>query len=271
MRQFQVSTHLSRIVYCSTEAKVEFAEIRTEILYFSHSPALKFLPTPLRTTSNSYRSKFNVIAFPLTFFPSLLNMPVKSTKLRASRSAPPTANTASPSDGHALEGREVMICWEDGVWYNAVVVRYYPQHDEYKLVYRSDDGIEITSLANRRWVLAPKKRQTDYSHPVLDGCIIQFLYPKDKKTYRAMVYDYSEGGGKLKICYINEHCTDNLKGGGWQFITDSPCVEGRYKVRYKVSAQTVAERTKNYKPQIRKRRKREGRKYQVPQREVLKG
>eukprot|EP00177_Eucheuma_denticulatum_P001758 GFKZ01003162.1.p1 GENE.GFKZ01003162.1~~GFKZ01003162.1.p1 ORF type:complete len:194 (+),score=25.60 GFKZ01003162.1:271-852(+) len=124
--------------------------------------------------------------------------------------------------GSNLEGREILLCWDDGVWYEAIVVCYYPDLDEYKLVYRSDDAIEITRLRDRRWVLAPKKHCLS-GETVLDGAIIEFEYPNDGKKYRAMIYDYSHHGDRLKIAYIDEHSTDNLKGGGWTFVTSSPC------------------------------------------------
>lgn len=127
-------------------------------------------------------------------------------------------------EGSELEGREVLVCWDDGVWYDAVVVCYYPREDEYKLVYRADDGIEIAKLRDRRWILAPKKKAHN-DRPVLDGATIEFEYPSDGVRYKAMVYDYSHHGERLKIAYIDEHTTDNLKGGGWDFLTSSPCLD----------------------------------------------
>lgn len=131
--------------------------------------------------------------------------------------------------GHALVGREVLVCWDDGVWYDAVVVCYFEKDDEYKLVYRADDGIEIACLRNRRWLVAPKKLSTP-KRPVLDGAIVEFLYPKDGIRYQAMIYDYSHRGERLKIAYLDEHTTDHLKGGGWDFISPSPCSEDPDKV-----------------------------------------
>lgn len=126
--------------------------------------------------------------------------------------------------GEELVGREILICWDDGLWYDAVVVRYYPRPDEYKVVYRADDGVEITSLRKRRWTIAPKKSRINNS-VILDGAIIQFIYPPDGKTYKAMIYDFSNSGKRIKIAYLNEHSTDTLKGEGWQFLTSSPCIE----------------------------------------------
>lgn len=110
------------------------------------------------------------------------------------------------------------------MWYDAVVVAYYPESDEYKIVYRSDDGVEIARLRNRRWILAPKKRPVN-GIPVLDGAIVEFEYPHDGKRYLAMIYDYTHRGERLKVVYINEHSTDKLKGGGWDFVRGSPCVD----------------------------------------------
>lgn len=154
-------------------------------------------------------------------------------------------------EGSELEGREALICWDDGVWYDAIIVCYYPRENEYKLVYRADDGIEVAKLRDRRWILAPKKRARQ-NRPVLDGAIIEFEYPSDGVRYKAMVYDYSHRGERLKIAYIDEHTTDNLKGGGWDFLTSSPCLE---------DAMSNVERTQEEgaRAQRRERRERERR------------
>lgn len=110
------------------------------------------------------------------------------------------------------------------MWYDAVVVAYYPETNEYKIVYRSDDGVELAPLHNRRWILAPKKRPFN-GIPVLDGAIVEFEYPHDGERYLAMVYDYTHRGERLKVVYIDEHTTDKLKGGGWEFIKGSPCLD----------------------------------------------
>ena len=126
--------------------------------------------------------------------------------------------------GQDLVGREILVCWDDGVWYDAVVVQYYYDDEEYKIVYRADDGIEVTKLCNRRWILVPKKKDCT-NQPILDGATIEFLYPPDGNRYKAMIYAYSNCGERLKIAYIDEHSTDNLKGGGWEFVSPSPCLD----------------------------------------------
>lgn len=126
--------------------------------------------------------------------------------------------------GKQLVGRELLICWVDGSWYEAVVVAYYPAKNEYKLVYRQDDGIEVISLDKRRWVLLPKKHANLQPGPILDGAIIEFEYPRDQKRYKAMIYAYSEDASRLEIAYLEEHSTDSLKGEGWELITPSPCL-----------------------------------------------
>ena len=126
--------------------------------------------------------------------------------------------------GLDLIGREILMCWEDGIWYDAVVVRYYQNVDEYKVVYISDDAIEITSLSTEKFIVKPKQRRGP-TNPVLVGSIIEFTYPSDKKRYKAMVYSHSYTGDRIKIAYINEHNTDNLRGGGWDFLKASPCVD----------------------------------------------
>lgn len=145
---------------------------------------------------------------------------------RERRQQPPTP-PASPHplsrlDGDDLIGREVLVRWDDDVWYDALVVTYYPVPDEYKLVYRADDAIEVSKLCDLRWMLAPKKKARP-NNPVLEGAIIEFEYPTDGKRYKAMIYNYTHGGERLKIAYIDDHTTDALKGGGWDFLTDSPC------------------------------------------------
>lgn len=138
--------------------------------------------------------------------------------------------TGSPAENDEVEygldliGREILICWEDGIWYDAVVVRFYQDVDEYKVVYISDDAIEITSLSSEKFIVKPKQRRGP-TNLVLVGAIIEFTYPLDKKRYKAMVYGHSYNGDRLKIAYINEHNTDNLRGGGWDFLKESPCVD----------------------------------------------
>lgn len=125
--------------------------------------------------------------------------------------------------GYELVGREILICWSDGQWYDAVVIRYYPESDEYKIAYRADEGVEIAPLHNRRWTVAPKKRKSR-GRVILDGAIIEFMYPPDGVRYKAMIFDASANGDRIKIAYLDEHTTDTLKGGGWDFLTSSPCV-----------------------------------------------
>lgn len=126
--------------------------------------------------------------------------------------------------GKALEGREILVCWDDGVWNDAVVVTYDESTDKHKIVYRLWDRLVNVRLRDHRWVLEPKKRPEN-DMPVLDGAVIEFEYPADGQRYRAMIYDYAAFGEHLKVVYIDENTTDNLKGGGWDFISDSPCLE----------------------------------------------
>lgn len=125
--------------------------------------------------------------------------------------------------GEQLIGREILIRWEVGLWYDAIIVQYYEDEDEHKIVYRFDDGIEITRLTNRRWTLLAKKSSADYQKPILDGAIVRFLYPKDGKVYKGMIYDYNSTGTIIKIAYLTEHSTDVLKGPEWDFLRRSPC------------------------------------------------
>lgn len=152
--------------------------------------------------------------------------PSSKSRTKKSRRHPPSPRTSGYSlshlKGHDLIGRELLVCWDDGVWYVAFIVTYYPISDEYKLVYRADDGIEVAKLCDRRWMLAPKKRACP-NKPVLDGAIIEFKYPPDGQRYKAMIYNYTHGGERLRIAYIDDHTTDRIKGGGWDFLTDSPC------------------------------------------------
>lgn len=154
-----------------------------------------------------------------------------SFSIETPRASPPLPLPPAPNGvgrdadltGHQLVGREILICWEDGQWYDAIVVRYFPHSDEYKLAYRADEGIEIAPLRDRRWTVAPKKSKSCH-HVILDGAIIEFVYPPDGQRYKAMVFDASANGDKIKIAYLEEHTTDTLKGGGWDFLTTSPCI-----------------------------------------------
>lgn len=125
-------------------------------------------------------------------------------------------------EGALLVGREINLRWEDGNRYEAVVVRYYDREDEYKLVYTADDGVEVACINNRDWY-ALKKKVSIREKPVLTGAIIKFIYPKDRKMYKAMIYHHSDNGEQLKVCYIDEHSTDAIGGRGWSFVTQSPC------------------------------------------------
>lgn len=125
--------------------------------------------------------------------------------------------------GDKLVGRELLVKYNDDQWYSVIVIRYYPREDEYKIVYQIDDGLETRKLVPGRWLLVPKRRQL-YDNRILQGCIIEFTYPSDGQRHRAMVYDYAHTGERIKIAYLNEDHTDILKGGGWDFITESPCI-----------------------------------------------
>lgn len=117
-----------------------------------------------------------------------------------------------------------MVQYSDGEWYSVVVVRYYPEEDEYKIVYPIDDGLETKKLEPGCWILVPRRRQI-YNNLVLEGATIEFTYPADGKRHRAMVYDYANSGDRIKIAYLDEDHTDILKGNGWDFIKPSPCID----------------------------------------------
>lgn len=164
---------------------------------------------------------------PFNFHPSFHRSTVPQRSAITRQNMPTNTPISLPKpqpSGKDIVGREILVCWDDGVWYDAVVVRYFESSDEYKLVYRADDGIEIAPLRNRRWLLAPKKKCRP-NRPILDGAIVSFIYPSDGQRYSAMVYDYSHGGERLKIAYLDEHSTDNLKGCGWDFLSTSPCAD----------------------------------------------
>lgn len=125
-----------------------------------------------------------------------------------------------PLSGHHIVGREINLEWTDGERYVAVVVRYYSRDSTYKLVYPSDDSVEVVCIDELSWSLVPKKLSED---EVMVGAIILFTYPVDNKKYMAMVYDHSDDGEKVKICYLDDLLTDHIGGRGWEFISDSPC------------------------------------------------
>lgn len=149
-------------------------------------------------------------------------MATRAMQSRIARQPPYVTESEETLIGHALVGREVNLLWEDKKRYDAVVVRYFPQDDEYKLVYLEDEGVEIAKIDDREWVLK-RKRLSTKEHPVLTGAIIEFVYPLDQQRYRAMVYGHSDDCEQLKICYLDDHSTDCIGGRGWDYITDSPC------------------------------------------------
>lgn len=125
--------------------------------------------------------------------------------------------------GDEIVGREIFIRWEDGLWYDAIVVRYYPHVNEHKIVYRADDGIEIVDMRLRPWALAAKRNPTP-GDVILDGAILEFVYPQDGRRYQAMIYEHNSTGDRVRIAYLDEHSTDSLKGDGWDIISTSPCI-----------------------------------------------
>lgn len=124
--------------------------------------------------------------------------------------------------GKDLQGRELLICWKDATWYEAVVVKYLPASHQYIIVYRTDDTLETVSLEKCRWMLLPKKTR-DNGLPILDGAIVDFKHPVDHNNYQALVYDHSSTGIKLKVAYLGEQSTDVIRGSGWKFVRLSPC------------------------------------------------
>lgn len=125
--------------------------------------------------------------------------------------------------GALLEGREILVRYSDNQWYHVIVVRYYPLTNEYKIVYKVDDGLEVLQLLPGRWMLLPKHRPL-YGNLILQGAIIEFTYPTDGRRHRGMIYDYAHHGERIKIAYLEEDHTDVLKGNGWDFISTSPCI-----------------------------------------------
>lgn len=145
----------------------------------------------------------------------------RAAKSSCTRCAYAQRNTQT---GQKLVGREILFCWKDETWYSVIVVAYYPVDDEYKIVYRVDDGLETTTLEPGRFLVIPQKRRI-YNNLILEGAIIEFTYPGDGMRHQAMIYDYAQNGTRLKIAYLNEDHTDILKGGGWEFVTQSPCID----------------------------------------------
>lgn len=128
--------------------------------------------------------------------------------------------------GESILGRQVHIKFNNEQWYVATVVKYFAQPDEYKLVYSTDDGLEIAKLneGDREWAL--KMKVTSHADaPVLVGSIIEFEYPGDGKRYQAMIYKHTPDGSKIKVAYLEDYSTDVLEGGAWEFITQSPCIQ----------------------------------------------
>lgn len=163
-------------------------------------------------------------------FPGLshgVSSPVNTFKVSPQLFIPPAQSCVGGAvelTGEQLVGREIIVYWEEeSKWFDAIVVRYYENTEEYKLVYRADQSIEIVLLRDQRWVVAPMKLKSLYP-VVLEGAIVKFKYPHDGLYYEAMIFEYSENGMTIRVAYLDEHTTDSLEGGGWEFITASPCI-----------------------------------------------
>ena len=55
------------------------------------------------------------------------------------------------------------------------------------------------------------------------AAIVRFLYAKDGKAYKGMIYDYNKEGSMAKVAYLTEHSIDVQKGPEWGFVRQFPC------------------------------------------------
>lgn len=131
-----------------------------------------------------------------------------------------------------LTGREINIQWEDGELYLAIVVSYIPETDMHNIVYRRDGSLEKIGLSDTpNWTVNPPRKPTP-GKPVLEGAIVEFFLPTDKKTYFGMVFKHSKEKEKLKlkVAFLDQTATINLRSTSFKFITSSPCLEKGFPI-----------------------------------------
>lgn len=194
--------------------------------YFFISSLLAFQTFQFQLLSVPLKSDYNHQPAPLQLSSQSLLHPLPTIRLNTMASLRSRGDETyeQPSErGDELLGREILVCWKDATWYEAIIVKYCPISENHTIVYRVDDTIEIVSLTNLRWQLLAKKIRRN-GKLMLDGATIDFRHPIDKTNYRAMVYDHSSVGHKIKIVYLTENSTDVLRGEGWNVVKLSPCV-----------------------------------------------
>lgn len=128
--------------------------------------------------------------------------------------------------GEELIGRRISVVWEDGYWYEAVVIVYYPTREKYRIVYTFDGSLELVRLGSCRWRLHPKQKPSP-RQPSLIGTTIEFRHPLCNKIRRGIVFKAGKTGDIVSVAYRSERKTDNLYGGGWTVVKESPCVIDR--------------------------------------------
>lgn len=139
------------------------------------------------------------------------------------RPGTPCKSPAPEAEAEDLIGRCISVMWQDNTWYDAIVVAYLHKKDQHRLVYTTNAEIEEVNLSSVEWELLPKRNPSP-RQPSLVGATIEFLHPYFNRVFRAIVYRTDKTGGLISVAYLDDGKTDNLKGGGWVVIKDSPCV-----------------------------------------------
>lgn len=123
---------------------------------------------------------------------------------------------------YSLVGMEIEADWNDGQRYKAVVVAYSARLNKYRVVYTRDHNVETVSLEHVRYRVLDKRYADE--EPANIGRVVEFCYPHDGRYYKAIVYREEPKIGLISISYLDYAVTDNLVGGGWQFLSRSPCL-----------------------------------------------
>lgn len=123
-----------------------------------------------------------------------------------------------------LTGREINMQWLDGKAYPAIVVSYTPSTNKYNIIYKKEGSFEEIDLSQTpNWSLVPPRKPKP-GKPVLEGAIVEFFVPTDRKMQYAMVFKHLNGGRILKVAFLDASATMHVKSSAWKFVSRSPCL-----------------------------------------------
>lgn len=126
--------------------------------------------------------------------------------------------------GKELIGRQIWLRASSSKSGNFMVFDYKRSSDIYTLVSVHNGKTRQVRLRSRAqdWALLPK-RSSSPENPVLEGTIIEFLWPQDRLAYHAMVYRHSRNGNKLNVLFYEVNRKEVLEGIPWTVVNPSPC------------------------------------------------